>query len=64
MEILAAAWCTRTCCARVVLIRRVPGFLPGDAASTVAMLKYGMPDLRDLQRRRPLMMFTCGFRPL
>ena len=44
----AAAWCTRTCCSNCGLDpEKYQGFAFGMGLDRLAMLKYGLPDLRD-----------------
>ncbi len=40
LEILAAAWCTRTCGATAASTRTVSGFAWGMGIDRIAMLKY------------------------
>jgi len=48
LEILGCAWCTRMCCAPAASIPTVSGLCLGMGIDRIAMLKYGMSDLRQL----------------
>ena len=50
MEISAAAWCIRTCCNCGLDPDEYQGFAWGMGIDRIAMLKYGMPDLRRSSR--------------
>ena len=61
----AAAWCTRTCCASAASIPdEYQGFAWGMGIDRIAMLKYGMPDLRAFFDADVRWLQHYGFRPL
>ena len=61
----AAAWCTPTCCAPAASIPdEYQGFAWGMGIDRIAMLKYGMPDLRAFFDADVRWLQHYGFRPL
>ena len=61
----AAAWCTPTCCAICGLDPdEYQGFAWGMGIDRIAMLKYGMPDLRAFFDADVRWLSHYGFRPL
>jgi tRNA-binding EMAP/Myf-like protein len=61
----AAAWCIRTCCANCGLDPdEYQGFAWGMGIDRIAMLKYGMPDLRAFFDADVRWLSHYGFRPL
>ena len=61
----AAAWCTRTCCAIADIDPDVyQGFAFGVGIDRLAMLKYGMSDLRAFFDADTRWLEHYGFRPL
>ena len=61
----AAAWCIRTCCSNCGLDPdEYQGFAWGMGIDRIAMLKYGMPDLRAFFEADVRWLAHYGFRPL
>jgi phenylalanyl-tRNA synthetase alpha chain len=62
----AAAWCIRTCCAPAASIpdENIQGFAFGMGIDRIAMLKYGIPDLRAFFESDLRWLRHYGFKPL